>query len=137
MNLLPGKIVGTGETTTLELKEGGGTITSNYPSRDEDMGAEVQVGIRPEDMVATDGDQYAYHGKVEIIEALGEVTLLYFAKSDPSHDPVIGKLHGIHPDLRGKDVRLTAEPEKVHVFKDGISLHYRDEKVFLPGVQPH
>jgi alpha-glucoside transport system ATP-binding protein len=33
MNLLAGKIVGTGETTTLELPEGGGTITSHYPSQ--------------------------------------------------------------------------------------------------------
>jgi alpha-glucoside transport system ATP-binding protein len=77
MNLLGGKIVGTGETTTLELPEGGGTITSHYPSKPEDMGATVQVGIRPEDMVATDGDNYAFHGTVDIIEALGEVTQLY------------------------------------------------------------
>jgi alpha-glucoside transport system ATP-binding protein len=68
---------------------------------------------------------------------LGEVTLLYFQKSAPDHDPVIGKLAGIHPGLRGKSVRLTAKPEKVHVFKDGISLLHRDETVFLPGVQPH
>jgi alpha-glucoside transport system ATP-binding protein len=137
MNLLPGKITGTGETTTLELKEGGGTITSNYASRPEDMGAEVQVGIRPEDMIATEDADFAFHGKVEIVEALGEVTLLYFAKTDPSHDPVIGKLQGIHPDLRGQEVKMTAAPDKVHVFKDGISLKYRDERVFLPGVQPH
>ncbi len=137
MNLLGGKIVGTGETTTLELNEGGGTVTSNYPSKPEDMGAEVQVGIRPEDMVETDATDYAFSGKVEIIEALGEVTLLYFEKSAPEHDPVIGKLTGIHKELRGKEVRLTAAADKVHVFKDGISLLYRDEGVFLPGVQPH
>jgi alpha-glucoside transport system ATP-binding protein len=34
-------------------------------------------------------------------------------------------------------VRLTAEPQNVHVFKDGISLLYRDQDVFVPGVQPH
>ena len=137
MNLLSGKIVGTGETTTLELPEGGGTITSDYPSRDADMGAQVQVGIRPEDMEATEDANFAFHGTVEIVEALGEVTLLYFEKSAPEHEPVIGKLHGIHPKLRGKDVRLTAAPDRVHVFKDGISLKYRDEDVFVPGVQPH
>ena len=32
---------------------------------------------------------------------------------------------------------MTADPRKVHIFKDGVSLLYRDEKVFLPGVQPH
>jgi alpha-glucoside transport system ATP-binding protein len=137
MNLLGGKIVGTGETTTLEMDEGGGTITSAYPSREEDMGARVKVGIRPEDMHDTTEENFAFHGKVEIIEALGEVTLLYFEKSAPEHAPVIGKLHGIHTGVRGSDVRLTAAPDKVHVFKDDVSLLYRDQKVFLPGVQPH
>ncbi|MBY6200433.1 sn-glycerol-3-phosphate ABC transporter ATP-binding protein UgpC [Maritalea mobilis] len=137
MNLLGGRIVGTGDQTTLQLDEGAGTIISHYPSRPEDEGAEVKVGIRPEDMIATDGPEFAYSGKVDITEALGEVTLLYFEKSAPDHDPVIAKLTGIHKDKRGQEVHLTAKPEKVHVFKDGISLLHRDEDVFLPGVQPH
>ncbi|MBF9050174.1 sn-glycerol-3-phosphate ABC transporter ATP-binding protein UgpC [Roseobacter sp. HKCCD9010] len=137
MNLLGGEIVGTGETTTLKLNEGGGTITSHYPSKPEDMGAVVEVGIRPEDMIETDAADFAYQARVNITEALGEVTLLYFEKSAPDHDPVIGKLAGIHKDLRGQMVKLTAAPEKVHVFKDGVSLLYRDQGVFLPGVQPH
>ncbi|OAN70838.1 ABC transporter ATP-binding protein [Jannaschia sp. EhC01] len=137
MNLLGGKIVGTGAVTTLQMNEGGGTITSDYPSTDADMGAEVEVGIRPEDMDATDAADFAFEGKVEITEALGEVTLLYFEKAAPEHEPVIGKLPGIHKSLRGTSVKLTATPDKVHVFKDGVSLLYRDEDVFLPGVQPH
>ncbi|MEQ8366958.1 MAG: TOBE domain-containing protein, partial [Roseicyclus sp.] len=137
MNLLGGKIVGTGETTTLQMDEGEGTITSNYPSRAEDMGATVKVGIRPEDMVASTDVNHAFKGKVEITEALGEVTLLYFEKSSADHPAVIGKLPGIHKELRGQEVKLTASADKVHVFKDDVSLLYRDEKVFLPGVQPH
>ncbi|ABD54867.1 ABC transporter ATP-binding protein [Jannaschia sp. CCS1] len=137
MNLLGGKIVGTGAVTTLQMDEGGGTITSNYPSTDADMGAVVEVGIRPEDMVETDASDFAFQGKVEITEALGEVTLLYFEKSAPENEPVIGKLAGIHKNLRGTNVKLTSVPEKVHVFKDGVSLLYRDDNVFLPGVQPH
>jgi alpha-glucoside transport system ATP-binding protein len=137
MNLMHGKIVGTGATTTLEMAQGGGTITSHYPTTDADMGAAVEVGIRPEDMVEATGSDFAYHGTVEITEALGEVTLLYFKRDQPDDDPIIGKLAGIHPGLRGQDVKLTAAPEKVHVFKDGVSLHYRDQDVFLPGVQPH
>ncbi|MBC6437674.1 MAG: sn-glycerol-3-phosphate ABC transporter ATP-binding protein UgpC [Rhodobacteraceae bacterium] len=137
MNLLSGEIVGTGEMTTLRLDEGGGTITSNYPSQTSDMGARVHVGIRPEDMLETSSGDFAYHGTVEITEALGEVTLLYFKRSAPENDPVIGKLNGIHKSLRGQDVRMTAEPDKVHVFLNGVSLLYRDGNVFLPGVQPH
>ena len=125
MNLLGGRIVGTGKQTRVELPEGQGTILSNYPTKESDMGLEVEVGIRPEDMIATDGPDYAYEGEVEIKEALGEVTLLYFKKQKPEHEPVIAKLPGIHTDVRGKRMRMTAEPEKVHLFNNGHSLLYR------------
>ncbi len=124
MNLLPGEIAGTGEQTTIKLA-GGGTAVSNVPSRDGDMGLTVNVGVRPEDLVATDGENYIYEGTVNIIEALGEVTVLYF-QPEPDRAAVIAKLPGIHPDLRGTSVRLTADPGKVHVFSDGRSLLYRD-----------
>jgi alpha-glucoside transport system ATP-binding protein len=137
MNLMAGKIVGTGAVTTLELAQGAGQVQSHYPSLPSDLGVNVQVGIRPEDMVETGDAAYSFEGKVEIVEALGEVTLLYFAKPNGGQNSVIGKLQGIHPGLRGKTVRLSASPEKIHVFRDGISLHFRDQPVFLPGVQPH
>ncbi|WP_439137370.1 ABC transporter ATP-binding protein [Roseicyclus sp.] len=137
MNLMAGKIVGTGDVTTLELAQGAGQVKSHYPSLASDLGADVQVGIRPEDMVETADAAFAFEGTVDIVEALGEVTLLYFAKGVGVQDGVIGKLQGIHAGLRGQTVRLTADPEKVHVFRDGISLHHRDQPVFLPGVQPH
>ncbi|MCI5113014.1 MAG: sn-glycerol-3-phosphate ABC transporter ATP-binding protein UgpC [Marivita sp.] len=122
MNLLPGEIVGTGAKTTIKMA-GGGTAVSDYPTTDADMGLKVNVGVRPEDFLETDGD-YIFEGKVNITEALGEVTLLYFDKQGDA-DPVIGKLPGIHADLRGKSVRLGASPDKVHVFHNGVSLLYR------------
>lgn len=122
MNLLPGEIVGTGAQTTIKMA-GGGTAVSDYPTTDADMGLRVNVGVRPEDFLETSGD-YIFEGKVNITEALGEVTLLYFEKQGDA-DPVIGKLPGIHADLRGKFVRLGASPDKVHVFHNGVSLLYR------------
>ena len=123
MNLLDGEIVETGSQTRVKTDKGGGTILSNYPSNSDDLGARVRVGIRPEDMSQTDADDYAFEGKVNITEALGEVTLLYFESAE--NDPVIGKLPGVHSELRHTTLRLSAPPEKVHVFRDGISLHYR------------
>ena len=96
---------------------------SAVPTQAADKGLKVNVGVRPEDMVETDGD-YIFEGKVNITEALGEVTLLYFEKVGDA-DPVIGKLPGIHGDLRGKSVKLSAAPEKVQVFHNGTSLYYR------------
>ncbi len=122
MNLFPGEIVGTGERTEIRLA-GRGIAVSDVPSNGSDMGLKVNVGVRPEDLAATDGD-YLYEGQVNILEALGEVTLLYFVPEE-GRDPVIAKLPGIHDGLRGKSVRLSADPAKVHVFHDSRSLLYR------------
>ncbi|SLN37671.1 Maltose/maltodextrin import ATP-binding protein MalK [Roseivivax jejudonensis] len=121
MNLLPGEIVETGDRTTVKMT-GGGTAVSAIGTRPEDKGKTVNVGVRPEDFVETEGE-HIYEGRVDITEALGEVTLLYFeTKSD---EPVIGKLPGVHADLRGRQVKLGAKPEKVHLFHDGRSMLYR------------
>ncbi len=122
MNLLPGEIVGTGEQTTIKLENNGQAISS-VPTQASDMGLKVNVGVRPEDFVETEG-QHIYDGTVDFVEALGEVTLLYF-KAAEGRDPVLAKLQGIHRDVRGKAVKLTAAPDKVHVFSNGISLRYR------------
>jgi alpha-glucoside transport system ATP-binding protein len=123
MNLFDGEIVGTGEETMVSLASGG-TVRAVIPTQDDDKGRKVRLGVRPEDMVPTEGEDHVYEGKVDIIEALGEVTLLYFeAKGDA--DPVIAKLPGIHSDMRHKVVRLTADPKKIHLFANGRSLLYR------------
>jgi len=125
MNLLPGEVVETGETTGIKLDHGGGVIKSSIPTLAADKGMRVNVGIRPEDMVQTDGADYAYEGKVEITEALGEVTLLYFEKEQGATDSVIAKLPGIHKDARNSTARMGADPSKVHIFSNGVSLLYR------------
>jgi alpha-glucoside transport system ATP-binding protein len=71
---------------------------------------------------------------VEIKEALGEVTLLYFGKTSPKYNALIGKFSGIHNDVRGRKMRLSVGSEKAHVFKHGILLHYRDQDGKLRGV---
>ncbi|MBE0414678.1 ABC transporter ATP-binding protein [Yoonia sp.] len=123
MNILAGEVVETGAQTTVKL-HGGGLVRSAVPTQAADKGLKVNVGIRPEDMIETDGDDYAFDGKVNITEALGEVTLLYFDKVG-DNNAVIGKLPGIHGDLRGKSVRMAAAPEKVQIFHNGQSLYYR------------
>ncbi|CAM4093570.1 ABC transporter ATP-binding protein [Palleronia rufa] len=131
MNLLPGEVVETGERTVVRM-EGGGTAVSHYATTDADKGAKVKIGVRPEDFREADGGDYIFEGKVDITEALGEVTLLYFETGDASMEDlekgdaaVIAKLQGVHQDLRGREVKLGADPDKVHVFHEGRSLLYR------------
>ena len=122
MNLLPGKISHTGAQTTITL-DGGGTAVSEVPTEDGDMGLQVNVGVRPEDLVPTNGTPI-FSGTVSFSEALGEVTLLYFG--DQNQDgAVICKLPGVHPNPRGQTMALTADPAKVQVFHQGKSLYFR------------
>ncbi|WP_299550224.1 sn-glycerol-3-phosphate ABC transporter ATP-binding protein UgpC [uncultured Tateyamaria sp.] len=122
MNLLPGEIVETGAQTKVKMGNGS-VITSAVPTQDGDKGMQVNVGVRPEDMVETDGDA-VFEGKVDFTEALGEVTILYF-EAPEGKQAVLAKMPGIHKDLRGKSVKVTAAPEKVQLFSDGQSLYYR------------
>lgn len=122
MNLLSGEIVETGDRTTVKL-DGGGTAVSTVPTRASDVGLKVNIGVRPEDLTAAEG-AYLFEGTVNITEALGEVTLLYFERVG-DNEPVIGKLPGIHNELRRQTVRLNADPAKVQIFHNGQSLYYR------------
>jgi alpha-glucoside transport system ATP-binding protein len=127
MNLLAGEIVATGEQTTVQL-DGGGLVMSAVPTQAQDKGLRVNVGVRPEDMLMTSADNYIFEGSVKFSEALGEVTLLYFDKVG-DNDTVVGKLPGIHTDMRGASVRMTANSEKVQIFHNGKSLYYRSSDV--------
>ena len=123
MNLLGGRITGTGETTTVAL-DNGGEVTSAIPTPEADLGRQVNVGVRPEDLVKTEG-AFVHEGRVDITEALGEVTLLYFEAPSEGEAQVIAKIPGTHAALRGQTVRISAAPEKVHLFSDGRSLRNR------------
>ncbi|WP_120631286.1 ABC transporter ATP-binding protein [Ruegeria sp. EL01] len=119
MNLLPGQITETGQMTTVAL-ESGGVAVSTVPTEASDQGKHVNIGVRPEHLVMTE-DSSILSGVVDFTEALGEVTLLYFDKTKGA-ESVIAKLPGVQKDLRGKTVSVTAAPEKVHLFHDGMSM---------------
>ncbi len=122
MNLLPGEIIATGEMTRVRLDSGLEAVAA-IPTRDGDMGLKVNLGVRPEDLRETEGDPL-FTGTVDITEALGEVTLLYFEKDEAGRQ-MVAKLPGIRSGLRHSAVRLTAAPEALHLFHDGVSLLYR------------
>ncbi|MBU2866487.1 ABC transporter ATP-binding protein [Pacificibacter marinus] len=119
MNLIPGEIVETGAQTTVKLA-GGGVAVSAIATQDSDKGRKVNVGVRPEDFTTVEGTGIV-NGTVNFTEALGEVTLVYF-KGERDEAPVIAKLLGIHKGLRGTQISLTADPAKVHLFADGVTM---------------
>ncbi|WP_377193976.1 ABC transporter ATP-binding protein [Ruegeria meonggei] len=119
MNLLSGVITQAGETTIVKL-DSGGTAVSRIATDASDVGKQVNIGVRPEDFLPADSDPIL-EGIVDFTEALGEVTLLYFAAEDGA-DTVVAKLPGVQRNMRGQTVAVTAEPDKVHLFHQGISM---------------
>ncbi|WP_170328449.1 ABC transporter ATP-binding protein [Ruegeria arenilitoris] len=122
MNLLPGRISKTGEQTSVTL-DAGGTAVSSIPTDPEQMGLQVNIGVRPEDFFADDASGF-FEGNVDFIEALGEVTLLYFASATDA-EGIVAKFPGVERNLRGQNIKLNADPSKVHLFHNGLSLRQR------------
>ena len=77
-------------------------------------GSEVTLGVRPEDLSATTPEGAMISGRVEIVERLGEVTLVHLSAG--AMGTVIAKLPGDMAPTRGDRLGLTARREKLHVF---------------------
>jgi len=114
MNIIEGTVTGTGATTKVRT-EAGGDVEVNVASADADNGTAVKVGVRPEDLSITTGDDYVFEGAVDVIEALGETTNLYFA-AHGLEDAIIAKIPGIQAYARGDRLRLAAPSDKLHLF---------------------
>jgi ABC-type sugar transport system ATPase subunit len=84
---------------------------------DSAVGKQGTFGVRPEDLTLTTGDDAIFRGKVEIVEHLGEVTLLYVDIGRPD-EPVVAKLDGNVEIERDTTIGLTAEIGKLHVFDE-------------------
>jgi alpha-glucoside transport system ATP-binding protein len=114
MNILPTTIAQAGDRTAVSLS--GGRIL-DVPIRTEGVknGDEVSLGVRPEDLTLARGEDYLFEGTVSLVEALGEVTLLY-VDGPSGKDPIVAKLPGITGVRKNDRIRLAADPAKLHLF---------------------
>ncbi len=81
------------------------------------VGKPATFGVRPEDLRLTTGPDAIFRGKVDIVEKLGEVTMIYVDCGIPEN-PVVAKLDGNVAIARGDEVGLTAEIQNLHVFDE-------------------
>ncbi len=123
MNLIDGTIGRIGVAGEL-LVDGGGVVP--YPLFQDvaAVGAKVKVGIRPEDLVLATEGSGAITGIIDIVEKLGEVTLVYLTTAQGQ--PVIAKLDGTPSIEAGETVSLTVDPDRVHAFSDNGEALHRD-----------
>ena len=126
MNVIPSKITAAGEATTVELT-GGRSCTLDIATPASDAGKQASFGVRPEDLRVSTSDDFLFEGTVAIVEALGEVTLLYI-EGLVDGEPIIAKIPGIQDIHRGDKVHFTADRAKLHLF-DAAGQSYRARRV--------
>jgi alpha-glucoside transport system ATP-binding protein len=114
MNIIPANLVNTGESTTITLT-GGKSVTLDIPSPASEKGKIASFGVRPEDLRVATSEDYLFEGEVAIVEALGEVTLLYI-EGLVDGEPIVAKLPGIVDVKRGQKMRFAADRAKLHLF---------------------
>jgi len=122
MNIIPATIAATGNQTTVTLT-GGMSVTLDVATDTSEAGKQASFGVRPEDLRIADGADYLFEGEVSIVEALGEVTLLYIEGLVPG-EPIVVKLPGIYDVKKGQRMRFAADRQKLHLF-DATGHSYR------------
>lgn len=113
---------------TFEAAEGGIRVR---PEHDDPVKVAVKIpsgavgqrgtlGVRPENLSLAEGSEPIFTGRVDIVEHLGELTLLYVDCG--YEEPIIAKLEGNVRVARNSQVALAADPGSLHVFgADGRS----------------
>jgi multiple sugar transport system ATP-binding protein/alpha-glucoside transport system ATP-binding protein len=114
MNILPATIVTAGKTTVVD-HVGGRKATVPIASPASAKGSAISFGVRPEDLFVATGADYLFEGKVDYVEQLGEVQLVYvdIGRGD---QPLVTKLPGNVEVKRGSTLKLTANAEDLHIF---------------------
>ena len=122
MNILPGKIERAGSPSAVRLANG---VVAHVPTAtpaEAESGA-ISFGVRPEDLTVIDGDDgdVLFRGRVDYVEQLGEVQLVYVDLGREG-EPLVAKLPGSAVVKRGSTIQLAAEARNLHIFDgDGRS----------------
>jgi alpha-glucoside transport system ATP-binding protein len=116
MNIIPATVAETGEVTTVILGDGR-AVRLPIGTGASAKGKSASFGVRPEDLSPASGEDYLLQGNVLLVEALGEVTLLYL-EGKPGQEPIIAKIPGIFDIKKGDAIRLSADPRKLHLFDE-------------------
>jgi ABC-type sugar transport system ATPase subunit len=114
MNTVP-CVIEAGGGAAMVKPENGRSVKLNAKIPESASGQKGIFGIRPENLTVTQDADAIFTGTVDIVERLGEVTLLYVDCGDPE-EPIVAKLDGIVNIHRGEKLGLTAPTEFLHVF---------------------
>ena len=120
MNIVPGNVVKTGKKTEIEHVGGRKTLVPVETPAGA-AGQQISFGVRPEDLYVAEGKTALFEGKVDYVEQLGEVQLVYLDVGREG-EPLVAKMPGNVEIARGGDMQFGADPGDLHIFDaDGRS----------------
>lgn len=116
MNILPATVSSaSGQSISLDITSAG-KATLPIKGNAAMKGNAVSLGVRPEDLrVAKTAKDAVLTGTIDVVEALGEVTLAHVLI--PGHnEAIVAKLIGDVPLKVGSEIKLTADVQNMHLF---------------------
>jgi multiple sugar transport system ATP-binding protein len=121
MNLIPAEMAeGSGGTATVRLGDGA-TVATRVP-RDGLAAQGLQLGLRPESVRVVPNGGATTSGKVELVERLGERTLIYAKLQDGQ--AITGEDEGVSAVRIGDTIGLALDGSAAHLFgPDGVGHH--------------
>ncbi|MDR3427232.1 sn-glycerol-3-phosphate ABC transporter ATP-binding protein UgpC [Silvimonas sp.] len=119
MNFLHGTVSAINEYGVQVLTQDGFTLTAHVEPAGLTVGANVQLGIRPEHLEAAHaGDLNTFTREIQWVERLGESTYAYL--NGDTSVPLIARLHASTPVQANEPLTLCAPVGKTHLFgEDG------------------
>jgi ABC-type sugar transport system ATPase subunit len=120
MNFVKARVEAAGAKTKVKTASGKSTLLPFVTLKSME-GEEISIGVRPEDLSVVKAQEAIVSGKVEALENLGELKMVYCQIGEA--EPLIVKLPGDSEVTRGDMINLGAIAQKVHLFaSNGISL---------------
>jgi ABC-type sugar transport system ATPase subunit len=127
MNILPAKVTKAGAQTEVDVVGNRVSVPIGTPTTAQ--GADISFGVRPEDLYVAKGDKALVTGKIDYVEQLGEVQLLYI-DIGRKEEPLVAKLPGNAQITRGETIRLDADAGDLHIF-DGEGRTFQREHLAI------
>ncbi len=119
MNTIDCTIIAGGATPSVQ-PDGCGPIKVSTVIPASSAGKRGTFGVRPEDLLLTEGDDAIFRGTIDIVEQLGEVTLIYVDVGIA--EPIVAKIENDIEVSKGQKVALTTDIRHLHVFdENGIA----------------
>jgi multiple sugar transport system ATP-binding protein len=121
MTLAPARLVGDGPFASVRLGDGA-QLETRVPRQGLEPDAPLQVGLRPENVVVTAAGAGDTDAKVDLVERLGDRTLVYARLSDGL--PITAEDEGASRLRTGDTVGLKINGAAAHLFgPDGTGRH--------------